>query len=155
MREVERITKQLRRTFEGRAWHGPAVQEALSGVTAEMACAPSPGGAHNIWQIVLHMTTWKAAVHRWLCGDPVRPAEPADWPPIADTSEAAWKTTLDQLRAAHDNLQAEVSRLPDSRLDEPIVAGMPSAHTTLHGIIQHDLYHTGQISMLKKMHETH
>jgi uncharacterized damage-inducible protein DinB len=151
MSEIEQIGKQLQRSFEGKAWHGPSVQEVLAGVSAQMAAAPSPGGAHRIWDIVAHMATWKGAVAHWLAGDRSRPTDADDWRQITDTSAAAWQQTLDELRTAHEQLAAEVKKLSDDRLRERLWEGMPSIYTVLHGIVQHDLYHAGQIAILKKM----
>jgi len=150
MREVERIARQLQKTFEGKAWHGPAVIEALDGVTAEMAAAPGPGGTHGIWQIVQHMDIWQDAVGRWLAGDTLRPKDEESWPDITDTSEAAWRKTIASLRASYERLRAEVPKLHDARLSDPVFDNMPSIYSTLHGVIHHNLYHAGQIALLKK-----
>jgi hypothetical protein len=151
MREIERIGKQIDKTFGGRAWHGPAVEEVLKDVDAKLASAPSPGGAHNIWQIVEHLIIWQDAVGRWLAGDTKRPKDEESWPAITDTSEAAWQATLKRLRTSHRALTKEVAKLDDARLDQRVFEGMPTVYVTLHGIIQHNLYHAGQIATLKKI----
>ena len=150
MSEISRIAKQLEKTFTGRAWHGPAVEEALKDVTAEVAAAPSPGGDHSIWQIVEHMAFWESAVCRWLAGDRYRPKDEESWSTVSDSSESAWQATLERLRKGHQALQAEVAKLDDSRLVEKIFDDMPSVYAILHGIAQHNIYHTGQIAILKK-----
>jgi uncharacterized damage-inducible protein DinB len=152
MSEVHRMAKQLQRTFQGRAFHGPAVEEALAGVTAKAAASRSSGTAHSIWQIVEHITVWQDAVRRWLQGDPRRPADAEDWPVIQDTSEAAWQDTLRRARKANDELRDVVMALDESRLDEPMLEGMPKVYVALYGIVQHNTYHAGQISLLKKLH---
>jgi hypothetical protein len=151
MSEVHRIAKQLQRTFQGRAFHGPAVEEALAGVTAKAAAAPSPSGGHNIWQLVQHMTFWQDTVRRWLQGDHKRPGPDEDWLKITDKSEAAWQETLRALRKSNDLLRDEVMVLDESRLEEPIFEGMSKVYVALHGIIQHNTYHSGQISLLKNI----
>ena len=151
MSEVHRIAKQLQRTFQGRAFHGPAVEEALAGVTAKVAAAPSPSGGHSIWQLVQHMTFWQDTVRRWLQGDHKRPAPDEDWLKIKDKSEAAWQEALRALRKSNDLLRDEVMVLDESRLEEPIFEGMSKVYVALHGIIQHNTYHSGQISLLKNI----
>ena len=151
MSEVEQISKQLKRSFEGKAWHGPSVLEVLDGVTATVAAAPSHGGAHRIWDIVAHMATWKTAVAGWLSGDRTQPGDVENWRSITDTSAAAWQKLLEELRAAHEKLTAEVAKLSDERLRERLWENMPSVYTLLHGIVHHDLYHAGQIALLKKV----
>jgi uncharacterized damage-inducible protein DinB len=64
MNEVQRIVDQLRRAFEGEAWHGPAVMQILEGITAAQAAAHPASGAHSIWEIVLHIAAWEGAVSR-------------------------------------------------------------------------------------------
>jgi uncharacterized damage-inducible protein DinB len=150
MSEVARIEDQLKRAFEGQAWHGPALQELLSGVTAERAAAKPLASAHSIWEIVLHIAAWEAAVRRRLAGERAELPAEEDWPPVNDTGEAAWKSALESLEKGHKQLRQTISSLPDSRLEEPIIEGMTSVYNTLHGVIQHDLYHAGQIALLKK-----
>ena len=151
MSEVHRIAKQLQRTFQGRAFHGPALEEALDGVNAKLAAARSPAGAHSIWQIVLHVTFWQDTARRWLQGEGVRPGPNDDWPEVHKKSEDAWQDALSDLRRASAQLRDEVMLLAESRLEEPILEGMSKTYVALHGIIQHNIYHAGQISLLKKI----
>jgi uncharacterized damage-inducible protein DinB len=151
MIEVHRIAKQLQRTFQGRAFHGPAVEELLEGMTAKVAAARVPGVSHSIWQIVLHMTFWQDTARGWLQGNTRRPAPGEDWPAVTDTSEAAWKEALRQLRRANDELRDDVMILDASRLEEPMFEQMSKVEVVLRGIVQHNVYHAGQISLLKKL----
>ena len=77
-----------------------------------------------------------------------------NFPPVTDTSDAAWSRTLEQVRRVHDELIEAVSNFPDARLAEQ-VPGKQGAHYNfyymLHGVAQHELYHAGQIALLKKM----
>lgn len=152
MSEVHRIVKQLQRTFRGRAFHGPAVEEALEGVTSDVARAASPGGAHNIWQIVEHVIFWQDTATGWLKGKKNRPSPNEDWPAVAGKDEKAWQQTLQRLRTSNDHLRDEVMVLEESRLEEPVFEGLSKVYVMLHGIIQHNIYHAGQISLLKKIH---
>ena len=152
MTEIERIVDQLARAYEGNAWHGPSVREALEGVTAEQAHTRPLQNAHSIWELAHHIAVWENAVRRRLAGDraQIALASPEDWPPVGDQSEAAWEQAKAALDRGHRALCDAIARVPESRLDEPILEGMSTVYVTLHGIIQHDLYHAGQISMLKK-----
>ncbi len=152
MTEVDRILNQLDRAYKGEAWHGPSVRELLAGVTAEQAQARPLANAHNIWELVHHIAVWENAGRRRLAGDPAQIdiSSPADWPPPDDTSDAAWEQAKAALDRGHEALREAIARINESRLDEPIVEGLSSTYVTLHGIIQHDLYHAGQIAMLKK-----
>lgn len=152
MNEIERILDQLKRAFEGNAWHGPAVKEVLAGITAEQAHARPLANAHTIYELVRHIAVWEDVGRRRLQGDPanVPISSPEDWPPAEDTSEAAWEQAKAALDRGHQALVEAISRVAESRLDEPILEGKSSVYVTLHGVIQHDLYHAGQIAMLKK-----
>ncbi len=148
--EVERILGELQRAFEGDAWHGPAVLELLTDVTVEQAAARPIAGAHSIWELVLHIAAWESAGRRRLEGDRADLPDEENFPPVNDPSEAAWQQTIELLKAGHRRLRDAISRLDESRLDEPVMDGMRSCYITLHGVIQHDLYHAGQIAILKK-----
>jgi uncharacterized damage-inducible protein DinB len=152
MTEIDRILDQLKRAFEGHAWHGPSVREVLAGVTAEQAHARPLPNAHNIWELVRHIAVWEDVGRRRLEGDraQIEISSPEDWPPPEDTSEAAWAEALAALERGHEALVETVKRVPESRLNEPVGEGMSTLYVTLHGVIQHDLYHAGQIAILKK-----
>ena len=149
-REVERIQEELQRAFEGEAWHGPAVLELLRDVTAQQAAARPIAGVHSIWELVLHIAAWESAGRRRLEGDRAQLPDEENFPPVNDTSEAAWQQTVEELKNGHRKLYDAIAGLDESRLDEPILDGMRSVYITLHGVIQHDLYHAGQIALLKK-----
>jgi len=151
MRELDRITDQLRRAFYGEAWHGPAVQEVLTGVTSQQAASKVLSSAHTIWELVLHIAAWKSIVQARLRGEPAREIRPEeDWPPVGDTGETAWKRALEHLEKSHKSLVETASKLDDEKLDQPAAPGASSAYILLHGVVQHDLYHAGQIALFKK-----
>jgi len=152
MTEIERILDQLKRAYEGNAWHGPSVREALAGVNAVHAHARPLANAHSIWELVHHIAVWEGAGRRRLEGDraAIDISSPEDWPPSDDTSEAAWEQAKAALDRGHEALREAIARVNEARLDEPILEGMSTVYVTLHGVIQHDLYHAGQIAMLKK-----
>ena len=154
MSEIDRIRNQFERAFDGEAWHGPSVLALLEGVTAQQAAAHPIPGAHSIWELTLHIAAWEDACRRRLEGDPAQLSDDENFPPIDDTTEAAWERTKQDLRATHQRLLNAIATVDDSRLDQPIMhsAEIPfsSTYVTLHGGVQHDLYHAGQIAILKK-----
>jgi uncharacterized damage-inducible protein DinB len=150
MSEVERIVDQLKRAFEGEAWHGPSVLEVIEGITSRQAVAQPLPGAHSIWEFVLHIAAWEGAILRRLSGDRAQLSTKEDWPPISATDEDAWERTRNMLKQGHLELRSAIAGLDDARLDQPIIKGMSSVYVQLHGVIQHDLYHAGQIALLKK-----
>ena len=126
----------------------------LDGVTAQQAAAHPIPGAHSIWELTLHIAAWERACLRRLNGDPAQLTDAEDWEPINDTSDAAWEAMKQQLIDNHHELLDAIARVDESRLDETIYQdpNIPysSIYVTLHGVVQHDLYHAGQIAMLKK-----
>jgi uncharacterized damage-inducible protein DinB len=154
MSESARIADQLRRAFYGDAWHGDSLFEILRGVTAAQASARPIKNAHSIWELVLHIAAWDGAVRRRMTGVAVVLSDQENFRPVTDTSDATWSRTLEQVRRVHDELIAAVSNFPEARLAEQ-VPGKQGAHYNfyymLHGLAQHELYHAGQIALLKKM----
>jgi len=150
MSEISRISDQLRRAINGEAWHGPAVMEALKDVTAEQAHKKPIESAHSIWEIVLHITAWHQAVTQRLEGYVVELSSEEDWPPVRSDSKDAWNSVLKLLNESGENLLKKVSSLSDSDLDKTVAGRNHTIYFQLHGLIQHDLYHAGQIAILKK-----
>ena len=128
------------------------MREVLAGVTAEQAHARPLANGHTIYELVRHIAVWEDAGRRRLEGDraQIPLSSPEDWPPPDDTSEEAWEQAKRALDGGHQALVAAIERVDDSKLDEPILEGLSSVYVTLHGVIQHDLYHAGQIAILKK-----
>jgi uncharacterized damage-inducible protein DinB len=153
MAETTRIADQLRRAFYGGAWHGDSLFEILKGVTAERAAARPIPNAHSIWELVLHIAAWDGAVRRRMTGVAVKLSAKKNFPPVVDTSEAAWAGTLEHVRRVHDELVEAVEKFPEKSLSKQ-VPGKKGAHYNfyymLHGVVQHELYHAGQIALLKK-----
>ena len=148
--ESKRIADQLHRAYAGGAWHGPALCELLAGVTAKQAAARPLAGVHNLWEIVLHITAWKKAVRRRLRGEALELSPRQDWPPVGKAGAVAWRKTLKALEKAHRELEKTVARLPESRLSRIVPGRKHTVYFMLHGLVQHDLYHAGQIALLKK-----
>jgi uncharacterized damage-inducible protein DinB len=151
MSEVRRLKSQLRRAFEGVAWHGPSLMELLADVAAERAAAKPIAGAHSIWEIVLHIAFWEDLSRQRAEGDDTQNQAEDGWFTVTDSSEEAWQEALKKLKSTNEALRETIAKLDDAQLDD-IVAGQPySIYFMLHGCIQHDLYHAGQIALLKKM----
>mgnify|MGYP001600929361 CR=1 FL=1 len=150
MNEANRIYDQLRKSYAGLAWHGPALREVLEGI-GEEAAARHVGGAHSVRELVRHIAAWEDIAAQTLegraySGGNSLPLE-KDWPPQA----GSFADELLNLERAQRGLEAAVQSFPDARLDES-VPGNPglSFYVLLHGVIQHHLYHAGQIALLKK-----
>ncbi len=151
MSEAKRIEDQLRRAFEGEAWVGPSLSGLLEGVDTEKALTRIVAGAHSIWEIVLHIASWERIARQRVEGKAEETVSPTqDWPPVTDPSPAAWDEAKGDLERENLRLRETIAGLDDERLQE-VVPGRPyTVYGLLHGVIQHDLYHAGQIALLKK-----
>jgi uncharacterized damage-inducible protein DinB len=150
LHESRRIEDQLNRSFRGEAWHGPCLQELLRDVSFEQAAAKPVASVHSIWEIVLHITAWIDAGRRRMDGEPLELSAEQDWPAVPEPSDASWKIALGNLEGAHEKLRGAIAALDSERLDDRVQGKPYSIYFLLHGVIQHNLYHAGQIAILKK-----
>lgn len=152
--DTSQIAEELTRMAEGGAWHGPSTRDNLAGVTAQHAAARPIPAAHTIWEIVHHLTAWAKEVEGRLQRDSHPLHGDEDWPPVAATDESAWESSKAALHDAHARLRMAIREFPASRLGEtvPGTDSTPehSFNVLLHGLAQHDAYHTGQIAILRK-----
>jgi uncharacterized damage-inducible protein DinB len=155
MTETHRINSQLKRAQEGQAWHGPSLRESLDGVTAEQAVAKPIPNAHSVWELVNHVIAWEQIARRRLEGaEEIDVPDEANFPPVTDASEAAWQATLQSLEASNRSLRESIKKIDDAKLEEITPGASYSIYVLLHGVIQHNLYHAGQIAILKKSFES-
>ncbi|MFN2602778.1 MAG: DinB family protein [Gemmatimonadaceae bacterium] len=146
----ERIAEEIGQALAGDAWHGPSLSELLKDVTAEDAAHRPIPSAHNIWELVLHITSWANITRRRLTGGKVEPEQGEDWPVPEAVSEKNWESALAALAESHERLCEVVAGLSDEELDARVPKGKRSVSNMLHGVTQHDAYHGGQIALLKK-----
>jgi uncharacterized damage-inducible protein DinB len=154
MTEAVRLADQIRRAFEGSAWHGDSLLELLAGVNAKTAAAKPIPNAHSIWELLLHIAAWDDVVRRRAGGATVALTDAQNFPPVRDVSEAAWRQTIEFAKQTHNELIKSVASFPDSRLQEPVPGKPQNYHSFFYmfsGIVQHELYHAGQIALLKKL----
>jgi uncharacterized damage-inducible protein DinB len=158
MSEAARLIDQFKRAHDGDPWHGSPLKHILQGVTAAQAAARPPNGTHSIWELVLHATGWRNEVARRATGAPAREPDEGDWPAVGDPTPERWTAALAALDASHAHLVEVVRNLSDERLftptndprNAPLGTGV-SYYELLHGIVQHDAYHAGQIAIIKRV----
>lgn len=146
MSEVARLRDQLERAHRGEAWHGPSLGEILEGVGAEEASARPLPGTHTIFELVLHITAWENEAIARLRGLGRDLPDEEDWP----RTDAGWRDAVHRLEEVHRNLLVEMGELDDSSLDTRVQGFEQTVYVLLHGVVQHTLYHAGQIALLKK-----
>ena len=150
MSEIANIVDEAKKAYAGNAWHGPALLEILSDVSAAQAAAKPLPAAHSIWEIVLHIAGWQGVASHRAKGEPLAEPLMGDWPPVTDQSPEAWEKALANLGSAQQELIKQISSLPEPALKQTAPGTDYSVYFMLHGVIQHTLYHAGQIALLKR-----
>src|ERR1035438_769904 len=130
--ETKRLASQLRRSYEGQAWHGPSLRELLEGVTSEQAAAKPVPGAHSIWELVLHVTAWEREALAVVEGKKYETlAGERDWPPVQGT----WARALEDLGSAAHVLVAAIRAMPEEKLNESAGGAEYNFYFLLHGVV--------------------
>ena len=150
MTETERLLRQHDLVLHGNAWHGDAIWKILDGISAESAAHRPIADAHSIWEIVMHMTYWEGVGAQRLAGQRAREDEALNFPAMPSVTEDNWRQTLERFRASNEEFSKALWKLDVAHLDELTAAGKRSFYDEAHGVIQHNVYHAGQIALLKK-----
>jgi uncharacterized damage-inducible protein DinB len=152
--ECNRIAYALASAINGDAWYGDPLRKILDNITAKQAQARPITNAHSIWELVVHVEAWVKFCLGAVQGTPIpawstMPKE-QDWPVVSDTSEQAWQQAVRGFFSTHLELVEALKTLSDDRL-ETTVPGRPyNFYHLFQGMIQHAIYHGGQIALLKK-----
>jgi uncharacterized damage-inducible protein DinB len=147
MREIERILDQLNRAWGGPSWTGVPIRPLLDDLTEAQARAHPLPGAHSIIELVAHMSLWLDVVACRLTGNVKEPTAEEDW---RDGTQLSWASLVEELDNAHSHLSDAIARLTVDDLDKSVAGRKYTTYVMLHGVIQHNLYHAGQITILKK-----
>ncbi|HTP78975.1 MAG TPA: DinB family protein [Bacteroidota bacterium] len=154
-RTVELLRLMIEEGYSKKAWHGPNLRGAIRGVTCRQAARRPGPGRHNIWEIVVHTAYWKYIVLRRVFADKkfVFPLKGHNWfrRPLVLTARA-WNHDVALLHETHRELAEAVSRLRDSDLKKIKRRGKHGVRSMLWGIAAHDVYHAGQIQLIKRLH---
>ena len=154
---IDPLLADLRRIYEGNAWHGPSVLDAIKDVTAAQASARPIPGSHNIYELTHHIGAWMGEVTSRLHGN--KPGMPADGDfPAASTKvdDNMWSALRKRVERRQAELIETVSSFNTARLDEPVDPknkgkdGPVTYRALLSGLAQHSAYHAGQIMILRK-----
>ncbi len=151
---IASLLAQLDEAFDRRSWHGTNLRGSLRGMDAAGASWRPAPGRHNAWEIAVHAAYWKYAAWRRLTGERrgsfARPG--SNWfPSPARATAEAWRKDVALLTACHDRLRAVVAGLSDADLDRRAAGGKETVGRLVRGIAAHDLYHAGQIQLLKRL----
>jgi uncharacterized damage-inducible protein DinB len=154
--ELRALLAALDEAFERKAWHGPNLRGAIRGLDPALAARRASPGRHSIWEIVVHAAYWKYAVRRRLAGEKrgAFALKGSNWFSRPDTpSEAAWQQDVALLQAEHRRLVEVASALDPRVLHKASKSSRNTPAILLRGIAFHDVYHAGQIQLLKRLVE--
>jgi uncharacterized damage-inducible protein DinB len=147
----ERWSEVLVQTVTGPMWHGPALAEQLNGVSHEQAASRPVAGAHTIWELVLHVTTWAEIARARLQGERTgSPTPEQDWPPQPEPTAENWAAAVEALTDSYRLLAADAASIDDRALDLEVATLGYTVETLLRGVVEHGTYHGGQIALLKR-----
>jgi len=141
------MIEELNRTWNGDAWYGPSVRPLLDGITEEQARAHPIANAHSILELVLHSAFWMEMTARRLEGFTGEATAQQDWRDVAKTT---WAAAVKELERAYAALLDRVARMSDEQMNQTVGKKGHTAYTVLIGVIEHNVYHAGQIAALKK-----
>src|SRR5438093_13135622 len=133
MTRIDQLAKHIERTVVGPLWHGPVLDDALAGISAEQAAAHPVAGAHSIWEIALHVAAWAEIARARLDGRATAdPPADVDWPPILDVDAASWDEAVERLRDSHRALATRVRQMDDAAMYAKVPGLEYSAWVLLH-----------------------
>lgn len=150
MSEKKRTLDLLDRAFQKEAWHGPSLSESLAGVTAALAAKRPLKSAHTIWELVDHIASWNEIVALRLAGESPQVTPAWNFPPMPKPTPAAWNAALKRLGRSEAQFRQAVAKFPSLKIGRRRPGTKATWNVLIHGQIQHQLYHAGQIAMLRR-----
>jgi hypothetical protein len=154
-RRVGMLLDMFDQAYTAPAWHGTPLKGTIRGLTARDALWRPRPRRHNIWELVLHTAYWKCMVRRRLLRDPEIsfPRPGANFPALPTRpNAAAWKRDRALLDEQHALLRRAIARLDPAQLSRRAWRSTWSVAANVYGIASHDLYHAGQIQLIKRLH---
>jgi hypothetical protein len=152
---VRQLLMIIDQAYDHTSWHGTNLRGSIRRVSVDQAMWRPDAGRHNIWETVVHCAYWKYVASRRFTGDARGsfPLKGSNWfkRPVEKT-EKAWKVDMDLLDDMHHVLRGVVARLSARDLSRTPPGTKVSNFALLSGIAAHDLYHGGQIQLLKKLY---
>lgn len=151
MKETKRITKLFEDLYNGNPWIDVTIMGTLKNITPEQASKKMAPGRNSIWQIVNHIISWRENVLLRVKGNELVTPNNNYFMEIADISETAWQKALDQLKNSQHQWIAFLKTFDEAQFEKIYPKNRMSYYEHIHGIIQHDAYHLGQIVLLSKL----
>lgn len=152
-KEVQRIRFSLKMAYNGTPWHGNSLLHLVKGVDYQQAHQKPLPQSHSIWELIQHILNWREFVIKKLEGEEefdIKLNSSEDWTPTKAPIEAKWQSVLSELVESQQVILEILESWEDDQLDELVPGKDYTYYTMLHGIIEHDIYHSGQIALVRK-----
>lgn len=146
----QELAAAVRATVRGPMWHGPSLRDVIEGVTPEQAWRHPVEGAHSIWELVHHVGAWADIACQRILGRSVTVTPERNFPPVGEPTADAWRESIEQMEARYETLAATVGSMAEAALRTQPAASRPQAELMVRGVVEHGVYHAGQISLLRR-----
>ena len=151
--ECELLLDVVDQGFDRQSWHGPNLRGSIRGVTQRQAVWRPQPQRHNIWEHVLHAAYWKYTIRRRILGEKrgAFPIKGSNWIRPETTSASDWRRSVQLLVRTHQSMRAAIAEVPLRQLHQRLKGAKVTYFHLLSGITAHDVYHAGQIQLLKRL----
>lgn len=147
---VRALAAAVRATVTGPMWHGPALREAVEGLSPEQAAGRPIAGAHSIWELVSHVAAWADIARERVEGRTVEVTPERNFPPVPAVTASAWSEAVRGMERSYEALAESVSRLDAEALRRSAAGSEHTVEATVRGVVEHGVYHAGQMSLLRR-----
>jgi len=156
MTTSEKLKQEFEKVLSGRPWYSIGIYDTIEKVSFEAAYEKPPGSVHNIAGIVMHMVAWTEEVMDRMNGMTAGIPTSGDWPETGAPSEQKWQSYVEDLKLVNVNLTGIIQNFPEEQWSEPVddQRGTRPVFTfeeLINGLIQHHVYHAGQIALLNRI----
>ncbi|KAF0141637.1 MAG: DinB family protein [Stygiobacter sp.] len=155
---IEKLVMELDKAVNGDPWYGASLKFILRDITYKQAATRHDANIHTIAEIALHICAWIEEVSSRLEGNELKDPKRGDWPEVDNLNETSWKKIVEDILAAHETLIEQVKIFPFEKFEERVgterVKELGTGFTyreMLVGVMEHNIYHGGQIGLLKKL----
>jgi uncharacterized damage-inducible protein DinB len=152
--DLEDLLAIIDQAYNRRSWHGTNLRGSIRGVSAAEAAWRPDNGRHNIWELVVHAAYWKYVAWRRLTSSTRGsfPLDGSNWfERPQDATLAAWRSDIALLEQMHRTLRSAIAELNPRDLDRQPAKGKTTKRALITGVAAHDVYHAGQIQLLKRV----
>jgi len=149
MDEKNRIKDLFNRAYYSKSWHGDSISKIIEGLTWE-ECRKKLNSTHTIAELILHMIAWKNMVSSCLSGANVSLSDEEDWPKPDLSNDSDWEKIKLDLERAHVDFIGSVDKFDFDKMNEIVQGQNYPFFVMIYGLLEHDIYHAGQIAIIKK-----